>query len=131
MLHFGWERIQIRNVTRQGHFSYPGENKDHKYIHKLLLTLQVLTYITYISLNIIKITGMSGKTSEEVHPCIRTSSTYCIGLGGHKSGWWKFQINKKIFLMDKKSIYFEIKNYTLIESPDLSSDSYPNFFIHK
>lgn len=33
--------------------------------------------------------------------------------------------------MDKKSIYFEIKNYTLIESPDLSSDSYPNFFIHK
>jgi len=37
--------------------------KTIKIVHKLLLTLQVLTYITYISLNVIKITGMSGKTS--------------------------------------------------------------------
>ena len=38
--------------------------KTIKIVHKLLLTLQVLTYITYISLNVIKITGMSGKTSD-------------------------------------------------------------------
>ena len=31
--------------------------------------------------------------------------------------------------MDKKSIYFRIKNYTLIESSDLSPDSYDYNFV--
>ena len=33
--------------------------------------------------------------------------------------------------MDKKSIYFRIKNYTLIESSDYPQIPIPTFFIHK